>query len=1040
MKGFHLSKQHLMGILYATAGYRKVSALLFLLLLPVFAEAQSTPSQLFRQADSLRHLARLDTSTTLFQKAADLFDKKQDWPQKVNTLYKLSRNKTEQGQLDKADAYLENAFSLYQNKGLSADSLEIRYFYQKGLINEQRANYETALHNFRQGLTLAGDAKQPRLRVKLTVGIGDTYLSQGRYQDALQQFSRAQDLYFSSELRDKILLAQIYNSYGIAYQNSGDQKRALEFYQKSLDIKRRVLPPEHPSIARAHNNMAIVYYYQGDYQRTLEYFNNAVGVLIDFYGRNHSLVATAYNNLGIVNSEIGKLSEAAQNLEKAVHVREKVLGREHPDIAVGYQNLGAVYYDMKEYDKAIRYYKRSESIHLKNFPQGHPDLANVYANLGQAYAAKKQYEKALKYYQKDLGVNLRLLGPNHPFIGDTYTKIGQTYTKINNYRMALDYYQKALGVFLQDYSTEEAYQQLSFEEVAYPYLLLETLKLKGRALKTLAEEGEEGEKLKILDRSLQTHLQAATLIDQIQRSHSREGSKLVLRERTVGVYKTGFEVAYELYQQSDDEQYKKHAFFFAEKNRNQILLEQIRQMNARDIAQIPDSLINREQNLQSRLADLQSRISGVAANPQPSDSLQRATLQDSLFHARRMLDEHISMLENTYPRYHELKYQPVLTRASTVQEDILGPQQAMVSYFFGNESLFALVLTKNAFKIRKLPTDTLLTQEVKTYRHLIQDGTSLADFAQSSHHLYKMLIQPIDELIDGKDLLIIPEGILHYLPFESLVSSPVSNPESSRFHKLEYLVQNHTISYAPSAGYVQLSHRQEKSNPGKQFLGIAPGFSDVSASTKRNLYPDYERSLSSLPLSKKEVKEVSRLFDDNGIWSFLTSSREKSDIYIGNSASEQQFKRLPLEKYRYIHLATHAFVSEANPEKSGILFSPAQDSAEDGTLHANEIYNLKLNADLVTLSACETGIGTIVEGEGMMSLSRAFQYAGANNLLVSLWNVSDRSTARLMIDFYKQKKKGQAMPTALRKAKLAMIENGQYAHPKHWAPFIFIGQ
>lgn len=1029
-----------MGLRYdVTAGYRKVSAVLFFLALPVFVVAQNTdPFQLFRQADSLRHLARHDTSTTLFQQAADLFEQNQNWSQQVNALYKLSRNKTQQGELNEADTYLENAYSLYQQKKLSADSLEIRYHYQKGLINEQRAKYETALDHFRQGLTLTGEAKYSKLRVKLMVGIGDTYLSKGQYKDALQQFSSARDLYFTAQLREKTLLAEIYNNYGIAYQNSGDQQRALQSYQKSLDIKRQVLPPQHPSLARAHNNIAIIYYYQGDFQRTLEYFNNAAGVLVKFYGVNHPLVATAYNNIGIVYSEIGELTKAAENLEKAIHIREKILGKNHPDIAVGYQNLGAIYYDMSEYDEAIRYYKRSEMIHLEKFSEGHPQLANVYANLGEAYAAKEEYKQALDYYQKDLDINLRLLGAEHPFIGDTYTKIGKTYAMIENYDMALDHYQKALKVFLRDYNPEEAYRELSFEEVTFPYLLLETLKLKGRALKALAEQSEQPNHL---EQSLQTHLQAVTLIDQIQRSHSREGSKLVLRERTVDVYKTGFEVAYELYQQSGDKQYKDHAFFFAEKSRNQILLEQIRQLNARDIAQIPDSLISREQHLQSRLTDLQSRISGIAAEAQPSDSLRQA-LQDSLFHARRQLEEHISTLENAYPAYHELKYEPVLTRASTIREDILSPQQAMISYFFGNESLFALVLTKDTFEIRKLPVDTLLEEEVRGYRRSILESDSTTAFAERSHRLYKKLIQPINDVISGKDLLIIPGGILHYLPFESLVTQPVSTLDSTRFHNLPYLLQKHTVNYAPSAGYLQLSNRDfDHSQTEKTFLGLAPGFSDLSASEKRNLYPDYERPLSSLPLSKKEVEELGNLFDNSGgFWSFLNPPEQKADVYMGKSASERRFKRLPLSNYRYIHLATHAYVSEAHPDKSGILFSAPDDSTEDGTLHAAEIYNLQLNAELVTLSACETGIGTIAEGEGMMSLSRAFQYAGAENLLVSLWSVNDRSTARLMIDFYKKQTNEAGMPAALQEAKRAMINNVEYAHPKYWAPFIFIGQ
>jgi CHAT domain-containing protein len=471
------------------------------------------------------------------------------------------------------------------------------------------------------------------------------------------------------------------------------------------------------------------------------------------------------------------------------------------------------------------------------------------------------------------------------------------------------------------------------------------------------------------------------------------------------------------------------------------LFEQAQKLNARDLAQIPDSLIDKERDLQSRLTDLHTQISDLAGAPQQADSLQRIALRDSLFETRKKLDQHIQHLETSYPKYYELKYKPVVTRASEIQQDILLRNQVMVSYFFGEETLYALVISKDSFEIRELTTDSLSQQDIQKYRDLILNSSSTTAFAEKSHQLYNKLINPISDLISGKNLLIVPDGILHYLPFESLVTNAVSDLNSVRYHNLSYLIQDYAISYAPSAGYLHLSNQKDNPDTKRQLVGFAPGFSEVSSSEKRNIYPDYERSVLSLPFSKREVEELGELFNnDSGFWSFLFSSSNPADTYVGSTASEEMFKNVSLENYRYIHLATHAYVSEEDPEQSGILFAVPQNSKEDGVLHASEIYNLHLNTYLVTLSACETGIGTIAEGEGMMSLSRAFQYAGAQNLLVSLWKVSDRSTSELMLAFYKLNQQKNAISTALREAKINMINEGQYSHPKYWAPFVLIGQ
>ncbi len=763
---------------------------------------------------------------------------------------------------------------------------------------------------------------------------------------------------------------------------------------------------------------------------------NAVNVLASFHGEYHRLVAAGYNNVGIVYSEMGKLKKAIDYLEKALEIKQKVLGKEHPDIAIGYQNIGAIYYDLGNYEQAIAYYKQSESLHLKRFPDGHPELANVYANIGQAYMQKEEYRKALNYYQKDLDINEDLLDSGHPFIGDTYTKIGETYSHINNFEMALTFYSRAIDIYAPDFSQEGSPQAIPVENIIYPAKLLETLRLKAEVFRKKATQTGEQQPL---EKSLQTYIQSVRLVNELQHSYSREGSKFLLRERTAGMYRKAFETAYQLYQETEDTTYKEYAFYFASQSQNQILMEQLQKEEAESFAYIPDSLINREKKMRSQLTQIQQELTGLAENPQQSDSTKRFSLQDSLFHLRNKLDNHIQSLESSYPRYYRLKYNPVVVRASDLQQEFLSDRQTIIRYFFGQDALFALIVTDNSFHIRKLPADSL-EQKIKNYRAAITETSSPQAFSEKSHALYTHLLQPVENLIQGDQLLIIPDGILHYLPFESLVSRKTGNSKNAAFHNLPYLLKQFAVSYIPSAGYLRLYRQFKSSKSQKQFLGFAPGFSSVSSSEEER-YPHFDRPLSSLPLSRQEVQEISSLMNNsNGFWSFLNSGNDKTITFVGSTATEESFKKQTLQDFRYIHLATHAYISEESPGQSGILFADSENRQEDGTLYASEIYNLSLNAKLVVLSACKTGIGQIAEGEGIMSLSRAFQYAGAQNLLVSLWNVDDRATARLMTTFYEQHLENSSISSSMQTAKETIITEKRYAHPKYWAPFIFIGQ
>nr|WP_286670456.1 CHAT domain-containing protein [Fodinibius salsisoli] len=947
-------------------------------------------------------------------------------------IYKLSLNKYSQDEPGESERLLEEAIVLHQQDGHNDHSFRVKAYHHRGVLAEARADYKKALEWYRKGLKSADSARLPNLQTRLLASIGDVYQSRGNYDRALQQLGKAESYYHRNGVEDKRLLGRIYNSYGVVHQGQGNWETALEYYRQSLEIDQEILPRPHPDLAKGFNNMAITYYYQGDYQRALDHMKNATQVLADFHGENHRLVAAGYNNVGIVYSEMDELDKATDYLKKALAIKKKLLDNGHPDIAIAYQNLGAIHYDMGQYDEAITHYKQAESLYLDHFPEGHPELANTYANLGQAYANKQSYDKALDYYQQDLQINLDKLRADHPFIGDTYTKIGETHGMAGNYEQALKYFRQAADIFIRGSGSEVAAQQLPIEEVLYPTQLVETLQQQARVLQKYADQSGETSPLK---QAMQTYLKLTQLVGDLQKSYHRKTSKLQLRKRSAEIYKQGFTTACQLLQKTGNADYKEYAFYFAEKSSGQLLLEQLQHLQARKFAGVPDTLIEQEYELKSRLTTLQEKLKVQAEPSQSTDSLRRRSLEDSLFHSRQALTQHMEQVEQGYPSYYELMYQPLVVRAAEVRRKMLAGNQTMIRYFWGSDDLYAFVLTEEETRLRRLPVDSLLEESIIRYRKQMREVNSVKAFVEESYYLYTQLFDPLRDLIQGNQLTIIPDGPLHHLPFESLVTHAITEDAAERFHELPYLVKDFTISYAPSASYLQVSRATTTDERQRSFLGVAPGFDPDQKAGRQRSYPHSDRPLSPLPLSKREVETLGTLFEEEH--SFLTPEGQPA-LFLEDEATENAFKDIPLTNYRYIHLATHAVVSEEDPGQSAILFSTSEPQ-DDGVLYTSEIYNLQLDARLVALSACKTGIGSMARGEGMMSLSRAFQYAGAQNLLVSLWDVDDRSSARLMEDFYRHHLQDEGMPLALQRTKRQMIKGVQYAHPKYWAPFIFIG-
>jgi CHAT domain-containing protein len=380
-----------------------------------------------------------------------------------------------------------------------------------------------------------------------------------------------------------------------------------------------------------------------------------------------------------------------------------------------------------------------------------------------------------------------------------------------------------------------------------------------------------------------------------------------------------------------------------------------------------------------------------------------------------------------------------------------------VEFLLGEKRSLVWVVAKNKLITGVLPPRKEIEEQVAAYRKALTERAqaltlrrSLTDVNRLGEKMYASLLQPVEgALTFSRRLIIVPDGVLHYLPFETLIPGP-RHGASGEGHPA-YLMEKFATVYAPSASALVTVRaiNGQAAAPTKELLAfgdpIAPRASERKTATDDATHTALPRldtpvtdeyrergfSFTRLPYTREEVLGISKLY-----------SAAQREIYLGDQAREETVKSEKMDQFRYIHFASHGFIDESKPGRSGILLSRDAHSAEDGVLQMGEIMRLKLNADLVTLSACNTGLGKLVNGEGILGLTRAFFYAGARNITVSLWNVNDSSTSALMKVFYENLNRGLSKSAALRQAKLTLLRGKEAAwrHPYYWAGFVLVGE
>jgi len=791
---------------------------------------------------------------------------------------------------------------------------------------------------------------------------------------------------------------------GFLYLNQGRTDLALEEVNKALNEFQRQSQSESLQAAEAMAVLSSAYLQLGRTAQAEEQMQEALSIRKKLLPERSELIAASYNDLGLVQLSADP-EKALDYYEAALTLYQELHGEDHPKVAIAHTNMGIAYRQIKLYGDAVNDFEQALAIWNKIYTGSHPAKGFVQYNLGLTYRAMGNRQAAKRYYEEALKIFLASYGGRHPELARVWNSMGELLLSESNYDSSLWAYSQAIvanaGTSSGDQEVHINSSASSFDD---GFVLLNSLN--GKALAW--EERHFGRSLKQrdLERSLAALHGADTLVDLLRQQINRESDKISLSANAQLVYSNAVRVSYQLSITAvkNRKHYAALAFYFAEKSKSAVLQDAIADTHAKAFANIPDSVLQRELDLKAGLALATQKL----AQKPGGDAEQ--LLRQQLYQLNNQYQRFVSALEKNYPQYYQLKFSRSATTVQQVQK-MLQENEALLSYFIDEAKgrLFIFVVTPEYYRIYNRTLSPQFERNMIGLRNSLQFQEPVT-FNLIAGALGRLLIPRIPPAVNR--LIIVPAGRLSIIPFEVL---PLRKHKSATFAGYPYLLRKYATSYHFSAGLV------------------APAATAAVAETKALMCAPIEfanTSLGALPATEQEVERIS---------ASLTSQQFEVVRFVRNQASEAMLKSPVLAQYGIVHLATHGVVDEVHPELSRIFLSTTD--REDGELFSGEIYNLRLNAQLVTLSACETGLGKISRGEGVIGLSRALLYAGAKNLVVSYWRVADESTAQLMTHFYQPAHtRSYSYAEALRQAKLRLIKEYPQVTPYYWAPFVLIGR
>ncbi|BDT12481.1 hypothetical protein N39L_22040 [Limnospira platensis NIES-39] len=864
-------------------------------------------------------------------------------------------------------------------------------------------------------------------------------------QQALVQLNQALLLYQQVGLGSQA--AETFLGLGLVYKSLGDLRASLEAYQQALsyyESSDRIL-----DAAYSLNQIGKIHYELGDYQKAVEVYQQA----IIFYGQGGDLRGKAYalNNLGAVYEPLGKFQEALEVYTQALELHERANNR--VGLASSLNNLGLLYDALGNFELSLDYYKRSLSL-WQELDHAHGE-ASTLNNIGLYHESQDDFEQALQSFQQALG--------RYQEIGDrrgeatTLNNIGFTYTRLENWNAAQQSYQQALPLWEEIGNRGGLGSTLNNIGVVYAALgeFDRALEFYQQALVVRQEIGDRPREALSLyriaiahrglgnqDDSLSAIQAAIEIIEDLRTNVVSQDLRTSFFASKQEYYEFYIDLLMELDQQNPGQGYDGLALAVSERAKARSLLDLLAEMSGEVQGGIDPQILAEKQQIQQQLAAVEERRIQLLSQ-QHTDSQKTAIdqeLEQLLIKYRSILGQ----IRATSPRYAALT-QPEPLNLAEIQERVIDQDSLLLTYSIGEKRSFLWAVTYNSISSYELPGREVLEAETKRFRDSFIFGNlrirrTLAENA--AKNLGQILLEPLSNYEDKNRVLIVPDGVLNFVPFVALAYQ--SSDEEYR----PLIITRELVTLPSASALAVLRNEMLGRKPAERYLAILAdpvfGINDerlnhTNEINSTSLPPDLEQSaresgilFDRLPFTQTEAEQIVSLFPAESF------SKE-----YGFGATREVATSDKMSQYRIIHYATHGILNSQNPELSGLVLSLVNSEGQpvNGFVRLHDIFNLTLPADLVVLSACETGLGQQVRGEGLVGLTRGFMYAGAARVVVSLWSVDDQATAELMVLFYRYMiDNGLSPAAALRQAQIEIWQNSQWHSPYYWAGFTIQGE
>lgn len=882
--------------------------------------------------------------------------------------------------------------------------------------------------------------------------IGNAYFSVGEYNEALVYFEKAISLEEFLGDKNQIDFAHFYSNLGALYNEIAEFKKAEELLRKSLthfDSQDTL----NPKLFFAMNNLGLTYEKMGDFLNAEKIFQEAIRKAQDLSTQNLEILAFLYNNWGMAHLINNDYYSGLEYCTVALELRKKIHPEIHPDLANSFHNVGLLNLRINKNDIAIDFLHKSVFQIKNTLGDKHGFLSFPYERLALAFNKKEQFDSSMYYIDKALEV--RNSGSNKPSQYEGYIWKAKGWIELQNKK-----YKSAENSLIKSI---EIYQKRSIKDYSSPLILLSkvyllqnnlaktdsTIKIieniYGERLENFYSDGDiwymdflelkadriikDCHELQCIENALSLYQQKIKMLDHNFSSYNHKSSKSLIINSNYPIFE-------KILQWHSHQNYPFDEMFFFK------TLEGVKARVLKEVILVESSNLLPE-NLKLRLNELTVDIDFLIGKMSSSDlKFDSSEIEKNIFQLKKQKNILLDSIKNEYPDFYNLRFNEKVISISSIQDSLLEDNQALIEYFVGDSSIFVFTIQKDTFHINQIKKDFPLkewTEEMlkgiyEPFTNKANPEISAQKYTEATTKLYKKIFEPIDKLLpEGTELIIVPDGVLGYIPFDALLIKTASDPTYFRDH--HYLIQDHQISYAYSATLLQeMKNRKHRKKASKGFLAYAPIFGPIpedSTEAENKIYAynptrssDSRDWLTPLEFNIEEAEAIQQKIGGK--------------VVKGIEATKASFVE-EAEDYQILHLSTHAKANDQMGDYAYLAFAETNDSTENERLYNSELYNLPINAEMVVLSACETGIGELQRGEGIISLARGFSYAGAKSIITSLWKVNDKSSRDLMEDFYKNINDGMTKDAALRKAKLDYLENASNYEPFYWAAFIPIG-